>query len=264
MPRVHGSLRLRVALEAPGQALVRVRQSARGLQREAAPDPQLNPPPRLPGRSPGDAGRVGASALQSARLYIITPDASPERVVAVATAAARGGADLIQLRHKSLPRGELLELARELRRVVGGALFIVNDHVDIALLSGANGVHLGPDDLSIASARRVAGDRLLIGASASTVDAARSATDAGADYIGCGPAFATSIKSQKQVIGPEGVAAVVNALPSVPVFAIGGIDESNLGDLTAIGVRRACVIRAVADAADPEAATRRLRAMLTA
>jgi len=218
----------------------------------------------LPGRSPGDAGRVGASALQSARLYIITPDASPERVVAVATAAARGGADLIQLRHKSLPRGELLELARELRRVVGGALFIVNDHVDIALLSGANGVHLGPDDLSIASARRVAGDRLLIGASASTVDAARSATDAGADYIGCGPAFATQIKSQKQVIGPEGVAAVVNALPSVPVFAIGGIDESNLGDLTAIGVRRACVIRAVADAADPEAATRRLRAMLTA
>ena len=218
----------------------------------------------MPGRSPGDAGRVGPSALQSARLYIITPDASPERVVAVATAAARGGADLIQLRHKSLPRGELLELARELRRVVGGALFIVNDHVDIALLSGANGVHLGPDDLSIASARRVAGDRLIIGASASTVDAARSAADAGADYIGCGPAFATPIKSQKQVIGPEGVATVVNALPLVPVFAIGGIDESNLGDLTAIGVRRACVIRAVADAADPEAATRRLRAMLTA
>jgi len=207
---------------------------------------------------------VGASALQSARLYVITPDASPERVVQVATAALRGGADAIQLRHKTLPRGELLSLARDLRRMISRPLFIVNDDVDIALLSGADGVHLGPDDLSIASARRVAGDRLIIGASASTVDAARSAADAGADYIGCGPAFATPIKSQKQVIGPQGVATVVNALPSVPVFAIGGIDESNLGDLTAIGVRRACVIRAVADAADPEAATRRLRAMLTA
>jgi thiamine-phosphate pyrophosphorylase len=143
-------------------------------------------------------------------------------------------------------------------------LFVVNDHVDIAMLSKADGVHLGPDDLSIASALRVTGDRLLIGASASTPETARAAIVEGADYLGSGPAFATPIKSEKQVIGPAGVAAITAmATSKVPVFAIGGIDEWNVGQLTAAGLRRACVIRAVAEARDPEQATRRLRAMLT-
>ena len=204
------------------------------------------------------------SRLVAARLYIITPDAELGRVLEIAAAAQRGGADLIQLRHKTLARGELLALARKLRALINTALFIVNDHVDIALLSEADGVHLGPDDLSIASARRVAADRLLIGASASTLDAAAAAVAAGAAYIGCGPAFATPIKTEKHVIGPEGVAAVAAALPGTPVFAIGGVDESNVPLLRATGLNRACVIRAVGDAPDPEEATRRLRAMLTA
>ena len=168
----------------------------------------------------------------------------------------------MQLRHKSMPRGELLALAHELRAMIRDALFIVNDHVDIALLSGADGVHLGPDDLSLASARRVAAGKLLIGASASTVDAARKAVSDGADYIGCGPVFATPLKLQKGVIGPSGIAVVANALDPTPVFAIGGIDASNLNQLIDLGIRRACVIRAVGEAADPEAATRQLRAML--
>jgi thiamine-phosphate pyrophosphorylase len=84
---------------------------------------------------------------------------------------------------------------------------------------------------------------------------------AGAGYVGCGPAFATPLKPQKQIIGPEGVAAMTAAM-SIPVFAIGGIDESNVGRLTALGVRRVCVVRAVSDAPDPEAAARRLRAIL--
>jgi thiamine-phosphate pyrophosphorylase len=202
--------------------------------------------------------------LATARLYVITPDAEPDRVEEIAAAALRGGADIIQLRHKSLARGELLALARRLRELVSAALFIVNDHVDIALLSEADGVHLGPDDLSIASARRVAGHRLLIGASASTPEAAAAAVAAGASYIGCGPAFATPIKTEKKVIGPEGVAAVASALLATPVFAIGGIDESNVPLLRAAGLNRACVIRAVGDAPDPEQVARRLRAMLTA
>jgi len=144
-----------------------------------------------------------------------------------------------------------------MRRALTRSLFVVNDHVDIALLCGADGVHLGAEDLSVESARKVAGDRLLIGASASTADA----VPGGADYVGCGPAFATPIKSAKAVIGPEGVAAVAAAV-SIPVFAIGGIDESNLWQLTARGIHRACVIRAVSEAQDPEQATRRLRAML--
>jgi thiamine-phosphate pyrophosphorylase len=198
---------------------------------------------------------------------VITADAEPDRVVDLAAAAARGGAGVVQLRHKTLARGELLALARRVREVLsgGGALFIVNDHVDIALLSAADGVHLGPDDISIASARRVAGDRLLIGASASSPEAARAAIAAGADYLGCGPAFATPIKTSKQVIGPEGVAAIAASVGSaVPVFAIGGIDETNVNQIVAAGLRRACVIRAVAGAPDPEQAARRLRAMLTA
>ena len=197
--------------------------------------------------------------LEAARLYVITPDAEPSRVLELASAALRGGADVIQLRHKSLPRGELLTLGRELRSVVRDALLIVNDHVDIALLSGADGVHLGPDDLTPASARKVARGRLLIGVSASTLDAVPPE----ADYVGCGPAFSTPVKPEKKVIGPEGVAALARAV-NVPVFAIGGVDESNLGQLIAAGVRRACVIRAVSEAPDPEQAARRLRAMLTA
>lgn len=212
------------------------------------------------------------SRLLAAHLYFITPDAAPDRIADLATAAVRGGADVIQLRHKSLARGELLTLARRVREITAraGVLFIVNDHVDIALLSDADGVHLGPDDLSIASAHRLAGearqvggDRLLIGASASSPEAARAAIADGADYLGSGPAFATPIKKNKQVIGPKGVAAIAGAVgPKVPVFAIGGVNASNVGQLTAEGLRRACVIRAIAEAPDPKLAARRLRTML--
>ena len=86
---------------------------------------------------------------------------------------------------------------------------------------------------------------------------------AGADYLGSGPAFATPIKTEKRVIGPTGVAEIGAAVGvEVPVFAIGGIDETNVAELTALGLRRACVIRAVGEAHDPAAAARRLRAML--
>lgn len=196
---------------------------------------------------------------------MITPDDEPDRVAALAAAALRGGADVLQLRHKLLSRGDLLILARQLRALAStsGALFIVNDHLDLALLSDADGVHLGLEDLSVAAARRVAGDGLLVGASASTPSTAIAALEAGADYIGCGPAFATPLKPQKKVIGPAGVAQVADAVGlGVPVFAIGGIDASNIAQLTAAGVRRACVVRAVGSAPDPEAAARRLHAML--
>ncbi|HLZ93855.1 MAG TPA: thiamine phosphate synthase [Candidatus Dormibacteraeota bacterium] len=233
---------------------MRLRQGARGLSREAPPDPHI-------------ARARLAARLGGARLYFITPDAPPARVLELAEAAFAGGADVVQLRHKTLSRGELLALARRVRQVAvkGERLFVVNDHLDIALLSEADGVHLGPDDITIESARRVAGDRLLVGASASTPQDATAAVNAGADYLGTGPAFETPIKTQKRVIGPGGVAAVVAAAgPAIPVFAIGGIDESNVGALIAKGVRRVCVIRAIGDAADPESAARRLRAMLDA
>ena len=201
--------------------------------------------------------------MGAARLYVITPDREPDALVELARAAVRGGADILQLRHKTLPRGELLRLAERLREVTlhAGALLIVNDHVDVAVAAGADGVHLGPDDLTLASARKVGGPSLMVGASAWTPAGAQAAVAAGADYIGCGPAFPTSVKKEKEVIGPSGVHAVASAV-GVPVFAIGGIDETNLAQLTALGLRRICVIGAVANAVDPEAMARRLRTML--
>jgi thiamine-phosphate pyrophosphorylase len=201
--------------------------------------------------------------LDAARLYAITPDAEPDAVVRLVGAVLRGGADVVQLRHKTLARGALLELAGMLAAMAhqAGRLFIVNDHLDIAMLAGADGVHLGADDLPLEAARRVCGPGFLIGASANTPELARQAVAAGADYLGAGPAFPTSVKPEKAVIGPEGVAAVAAAV-AVPVFAIGGVVAANLDRLLAAGVHRACVIRGLAEAADPEAAARRLRAAL--
>src|SRR5439155_10473569 len=183
---------------------------ARGLPGEAASDPALS---------------RRQAQLGSARLYFITPDQDADPLLGLVQAALSGGAGVIQLRHKAMPRGELARLAATLRNVTAraAALFIVNDHLDIAMAVGADGVHLGPDDLSVEAGRRVAGHELLIGASASFPEDAMAAVAAGADYIGCGPAFSTPLKQQKQVIGPAGVAAVAKAV-SVPVFAIGGID----------------------------------------
>ena len=203
--------------------------------------------------------------LDDARLYAITPDAAPDEIVRLATAWLRGGVDVIQLRTKSLPRGPLLALARRLAGDCRHAdtLFVVNDHLDVALLSGADGVHLGETDLSVEAARRVAGERLLVGASASTPEAGERAERAGADYLGTGPAFATPIKAEKAAIGPDGVAAVRRRV-RIPVFAIGGIERANVPDLLDAGVTRICVIRALATASDPEEEVRGLRRALTA
>jgi thiamine-phosphate pyrophosphorylase len=143
----------------------------------------------------------------------------------------------------------------------GGALFVVNDHVDIALTSAADGAHLGPEDLSVAGARKAAGARLLIGASASTPEAGVRAEAAGADYLGSGPAYATPLKTEKRVIGPAGVAAVTVAV-RIPVFAIGGVDLERIPELKACGVTRVCAIRSLADTADPEGRARLFREAL--
>jgi thiamine-phosphate pyrophosphorylase len=202
--------------------------------------------------------------LASARLYAITPDASAEVIEELVAAWLRGGADAVQLRHKTLPRGQLLDLARRLATACAEAkaLFIVNDHLDIALLSGADGVHLGPDDLSVTAARKVAGPGLVLGASASTAAAGATAVREGADYLGTGPVYETPVKTSKRVIGPEGVAAVQTTV-RVPVFAIGGLDRVRLAEVVAAGLRRVCVIRALSVASDPEAEAWAFKAMLS-
>jgi thiamine-phosphate pyrophosphorylase len=209
------------------------------------------------------SGATSRDRLASARLYAITPDASPESIEELVAAWLRGGADVVQLRHKSLPRGQLLELARSLGRACADArvLFIVNDHLDVALLTDADGVHLGPNDLSVAAARKTAGPALLVGASASTPVAGVTAEREGADYLGTGPAYETPIKTEKRAIGPAGVAAVQAAV-KVPVFAVGGLDRARLPEAMAAGVRRVCVIRALSTATDPEAEARAFKVAL--
>ncbi len=208
--------------------------------------------------------RARRERLDEARLYAITPEAEPAAVERVVAAWLRGGVDAVQLRQKRLARGRLLELATALAAACAdaGVLFIVNDHVDVAMLSGADGVHLGPDDLTVAAARRVAGRELLVGASASTPEAGREAERDGADYLGSGPAYATPLKTEKRVIGPAGVAAVTAAVGG-PVFAIGGIDRSRLPELRAAGLTRVCAIRALGEAEDPEAEARAWKAALS-
>lgn len=201
--------------------------------------------------------------LEDARLYAITPEGGPADVERLVAAWLRGGVDVVQLRQKTMPRGRLLELATALAGACAGAgaLLIVNDHLDVAMLSGAAGVHLGADDLSVAAARRVAGPDLVVGASASSPESGREAEAAGADYLGTGPAYATPLKPEKSVIGPAGVARVAAAV-SVPVFAIGGIEGSRLPELREAGVERVCAIRALAAAPDPEAEARAWRRAL--
>ena len=207
--------------------------------------------------------RTRRERLAEARLYAITPEAEPAAVERVVGAWLRGGVDAVQLRQKRLARGRLLELATALATACAdaGALFIVNDYVDVAMLSGADGVHLGPDDLPVPAGRRVAGRDLLVGASASTPEAGREAERDGADYLGSGPAYATPLKTEKRVIGPTGVAGVAAAV-GLPVFAIGGIDRSRLPELRAAGLTRVCAIRALGEADDPEAEARAWKAAL--
>ncbi len=203
--------------------------------------------------------------LRGERLYVITPDLEPDTLVARTEQALVGGARIVQLRHKTLARARLLDLARELRRLTAaaGALLIVNDHLDIALLAGADGVHLGHEDLSVAAARRVAGSGLIIGATAAGIEPALAAARDGADYVGCGAAFPTPVKPGRRAIGPAAIAAVAAASP-IPVFAIGGIDAANLDQLLAAGLRRVCVVRAVYESTDPRASASALAARLAA
>jgi thiamine-phosphate pyrophosphorylase len=202
--------------------------------------------------------------LATARLYAITPDGAPDAVAGLVEAWLRGGADIVQLRAGRLARGDLLDLARRVGAAcrAAGALFVVNDHLDIAMLSRADAAHLGASDLSLEAARRVAGPELVIGASASTPETGRAAVAAGADYLGSGPAYTTPIKAGKPAIGPSGVALVQGAV-SIPVFAIGGIDRSRIPELREAGIDRACVIRALAEAPDPEQEARLFKQALT-
>lgn len=173
--------------------------------------------------------------------------AAPRTVVEVVDQALSAGAPAIQLRNKGESARPLLAIGRELRVLTreAGALFFVNDRVDVALALDADGVHLGPDDLPVAAARRIVPEGFLIGRSADDTDVARQAVAEGADYIGCGTVFRTSTKADVGVvIGVEGLSRVARAV-DVPVVGIGGITEDRVEELARSGAAGVAVVGAV-------------------
>lgn len=202
--------------------------------------------------------------LAAARLYVLlTRSQCVASLDWTIREAARGGADVFQLREKELPDRELIELARNVRNWTraAGALFVVNDRPDIARLCEADGVHLGQDDMSVKDARRIVGPDLLIGVSAHTLEQFRAAILDGADYVGLGPTFPSRTKSFDHFPGLEFVRAA-SAESSLPAFALGGIGVANVAEVVAAGATRVAVSSAISTADDPEQIARRLRAAL--
>jgi thiamine-phosphate pyrophosphorylase len=195
--------------------------------------------------------------LQQSRLYLVC-DRRPAELVA---AALRGGVDVVQLRDKTASDDELLAAAAPMRALCHdhGALFIVNDRPDLAAAAGADGVHVGQDDVPVAEARAIVGPERLVGLSTHTPEQVDAAT--GVDYIGVGPVAATPTKPGRPAVGLALVAHAA-AQAAVPFFAIGGIDPALARAAAGAGAQRIAVVRAITQAADPEAAARALRAAL--
>ena len=204
-------------------------------------------------------------ALDAALLYVISGDGEPGAQADSLCAAVDGGADVVQLRNKIADKGRLLEAARRVaaHARAHGALFIVNDHVDLAIAASADGVHLGQEDLPPAAARAIWPGSHLVGRSTHSLEQALAAVREGVDYIGVGPVFATPTKAGRPAVG-LGLLGRVRDSVDLPWFAIGGIDAGSLGEVLAAGAHRVAVVRAVCSAADPSRAAAQLRARLDA
>jgi thiamine-phosphate pyrophosphorylase len=199
------------------------------------------------------------SRLAEARLCLLATRAASKRPLVEAVAAAcRGGVRVVQVREKEAPDAEVLALARDLAAAAreSGALLLVNDRVAVAAEAGADGAHVGPEDLPPAEARRLLGPDRILGVTTHSLEQARRAAAAGADYVGIGPVFPTETKVLRvRVIGPEAAGRVAGAIP-IPAFAIGGIGPGNARLVRASGCTRVAVCAGILGAEDPEAAAR--------
>jgi thiamine-phosphate pyrophosphorylase len=213
-----------------------------------------------------DQGALRRERLAAARLYLVCPAIAGGRdLPALLRAAVAGGVDIVQLREKDLPDEELLALAEAVRPLCQqlGALLIVNDRPHVARQAGADGVHLGQEDMPVFEARELLGPDMLIGLSTHSPQQVGAADAAVADYIGVGPVHETPTKPGRPAVGLELVRYAAAHAPG-PFFAIGGLRADNLAAVIDAGGRRAVVLRAVADAEDPQRAARALRTLLDA
>lgn len=199
-------------------------------------------------------------------LYVVTDSGlSRGRTDAeVARLAYEGGADAVQLRMKHADGREMLEQARQIAAAAREMerFFFVDDRVDVAMASGADGVHLGQSDMPVEDARRLMGDDAIIGVSVQSVEQAVDAVEGGADYVGVGAVFNTATKPDaKQAIGLGPVFEIRQAV-DVPVVAIGGINRGNIQDVIRAGADAAAVVSAVVAQDDPRAAAHELRDLI--
>jgi thiamine-phosphate pyrophosphorylase len=218
-----------------------------------------------------DPGADRRARLATARLYLVCPPipepssgAGPS-LPDLLRAAVAGGVDIVQLRDKHLGDEQLVAVANAARALCErlGALLIVNDRPMVAREAGADGVHVGQDDMAVAEVRELIGPDMLIGLSthsSAEIDAEDAAL---ADYIGVGPVHETPTKPGRPAVGPELVRYAAAHAPA-PFFAIGGLNKDNLAETITAGARRAVVLRAIADAEDPQRAARALRNLLDA
>ena len=187
------------------------------------------------------------------RLYLITDRKVATKPLPDAVRLAlEGGVKAVQLREKDLPVRELLGLARELRSLTRefGAKLFINDRVDVAMIAGADGVHLGNDSMPVAAARKIVGAGMLIGASTHNIDEAKTARDGGADFITYGPVFETISKARYGApVGVKSIRLVKNEI-SIPLLALGGVNSGNLLQVMSAGADGVAMISAILSAQD--------------
>ena len=196
-------------------------------------------------------------------LYVITDSrlAGSRGDLAVMEEAIAGGADAVQLRGKEMSTRQLVELGQALRGLTrrAGALFVVNDRIDVALAVDADGVHVGQDDMPVALARRLMGPAKIVGVSAGNLDEALQAARDGADYLGVGPIYPTGTKADAGEATGPGLVAEIKRVVDLPVVGIGGISAVNAPAVIAAGADGVAVISAVVGASDPRLAAASLR-----
>ncbi len=198
-----------------------------------------------------------------AGLYVILDSQTLGKRSAAGAArqAIQGGARVLQLRDKQRSKREVVPLTRELKQICAeaGVIFIVNDYIDLALAIDADGVHLGRDDLPVQMARAILPPEKLIGCSARTVALALAAEEEGADYVGVGSMYPSPTKPDAEIIGLGRLREIKNAV-SIPVVALGGVNESNVSEVIKAGADCVAVIDAVLNSPDIQMAAERLAA----
>lgn len=199
--------------------------------------------------------------LKKPGLYLVTDRGvlKGKDLFKILSDSLRAGLDMVQFRDKETSDTDFLETAAKIKDLVKEkqVLFIINDRIDIALALDADGVHLGREDVPIEVARKILGRKKIIGFSAHSLEEALVAAEKNVDYIAMGAIFPTPVKPDYGTLGLEALKQAVKQI-KIPLVAIGGINESSIGEVAATGVKRIAVVRAILEAKDPYLATRHL------